>query len=78
MHADSCYTGLEKRAEIVALERKMDWQIAGKRGPIKAMAEGGGEDQGTRAGVCGTSLPHREEYFPALESAVSGAGQKGA
>ena len=31
---------MEKRAEIVALERKIDWQIAGKRGTIKAMAEG--------------------------------------
>jgi IS5 family transposase len=40
VHADAGYTGVEKRAEIVALERKIDWQIAGKRGVIKAMAEG--------------------------------------
>jgi IS5 family transposase len=40
VHADAGYTGVEKRAEIVALERKLDWQIAGKRGAIKAMAEG--------------------------------------
>ena len=38
--ADAGYTGVEKRAEIVALERKIDWQIACKRGLIKAMAEG--------------------------------------
>ena len=31
---------MEKRAEIVALERKIDWQIASKRGTIKALAEG--------------------------------------
>ena len=31
---------MEKRAEIVALARKIDWQIAGKRGTIKSMAEG--------------------------------------
>ena len=31
---------MEKRAEIVALGRAIDWQIAGKRGQIKAMAEG--------------------------------------
>lgn len=31
---------MEKRAEIVALERKIDWQIAGKRGAIQALAEG--------------------------------------
>ncbi len=40
VHADAGYTGVEKRAEIGALERKIDWQIAGKRGMIKSMAEG--------------------------------------
>jgi transposase, IS5 family len=40
VHADAGYTGVEKRIEIVALERKMDWQIARKRGQIKAMKEG--------------------------------------
>ena len=35
VHADAGYTGVEKREEIVALARKMDWQIAGKRGQIK-------------------------------------------
>jgi transposase, IS5 family len=38
--ADAGCTGVEKRAEIVALERKLDWQIARKRGLIKTMAEG--------------------------------------
>ena len=40
VHADAGYTGVEKRLEIVALERKIDWQITCKRGLIKAMAEG--------------------------------------
>jgi len=40
VHADAGYTGVEKRAEMVALERKIDWQIAGKRSLIKALAEG--------------------------------------
>lgn len=40
VHADAGYTGVEKRAEIVALARPIDWQIARKRGQIKAMAEG--------------------------------------
>ena len=40
VHADAGYAGVEKRAEIVALERPIEWQIASKRGPIKAMAEG--------------------------------------
>jgi IS5 family transposase len=40
VHGDAGYTGVEKRPEIVAMERKIDWQIAGKRGVIKSMAEG--------------------------------------
>ena len=36
VHADAGYTGVEKRDEIVAMERKIDWQIARKRSPIKA------------------------------------------
>ena len=40
VHADAGYTGVAKRAEIVALGRKRDWQIAGKRGQIKALVEG--------------------------------------
>ena len=40
VHADAGYTGVEKRAEIMALERKIDWQIAAKRHLIKALAEG--------------------------------------
>jgi IS5 family transposase len=40
VHPDAGYTGVEKRAEIVALARNIDWQIAGKRGAIKALAQG--------------------------------------
>ncbi|HEY3762871.1 MAG TPA: IS5 family transposase [Verrucomicrobiae bacterium] len=40
VHADAAYTGVEKRQEIAALERKIDWQIARKRGTIKTMPEG--------------------------------------
>ena len=40
VHADAGYTGVEKRPEIVALARKIDWQVAGKRSLIKALAEG--------------------------------------
>jgi IS5 family transposase len=40
VHADAGYTGVEKRAQIGALERKIDWQIARKRGQIKKMEEG--------------------------------------
>ncbi len=44
VHADAGYTGVEKRAELVALERKIDWQIARKRGQIKKLAEGPEKD----------------------------------
>jgi IS5 family transposase len=44
VHADAGYTGVEKRAEIAALEQKIDWQIARKRGPLKALAEGAEKD----------------------------------
>ena len=40
VHADAGYTGVEKRPEIVVLERKIDWQVARKRGAIQALAEG--------------------------------------
>jgi transposase, IS5 family len=40
VHADAGYRGVEKRAEIVALERPIDWQIARKRSAIKVMAAG--------------------------------------
>jgi IS5 family transposase len=40
VHADAGYTGVEKREEITALERRIDWQIARKRGQVKTMAEG--------------------------------------
>jgi transposase, IS5 family len=39
-HGDAGYTGVEKRPEIVALERKIDWQIAAKRSVLTALAEG--------------------------------------
>jgi IS5 family transposase len=40
VHADAGYTGVEKRGEITALNRLIDWQIASKRGLIKKMEEG--------------------------------------
>lgn len=49
VHADAGYTGVEKRAEIITLERKIDWQIACKRGLIKALAEGA--EKATRQAV---------------------------
>ena len=38
VHADAGYLGVEKRGEFHG--RVIDWQIAGKRGKIRAMAEG--------------------------------------
>jgi IS5 family transposase len=44
VHADAGYLGVEKRAEIMALARAIDWQIAAKRGAIKALAEGAAKE----------------------------------
>ena len=46
VHADAGYTGVEKRGEIRAKdpEGRIDWQIARKRGPIKALAEGAAKE----------------------------------
>lgn len=40
VHADAGYLGVEKREEITALERPIDWPIARKRGQIKKLADG--------------------------------------
>lgn len=40
VHGDAGYTGVEKRPEIVALARPLDWQIACKRSVLKALADG--------------------------------------
>lgn len=44
VHADAGYTGVEKRPEILAMQRRIDWRIATKRGLIKALAEGAQKD----------------------------------
>lgn len=44
VHTDAGYTGVEKRPEIVALALPIDWQIAAKRGTIKALAEGAAKE----------------------------------
>jgi IS5 family transposase len=84
VHADAGYLGVEKRAEIVALKpddgladrpqtrpAQNDGRRHGERNP-----QGGRESQSRRESVCGTSLPHPQEYFPPPESALSGTGQK--
>ncbi len=40
VHADAGYLGVEKREEIVAQGRPVQWYVAAKRGKVKAMAEG--------------------------------------
>jgi IS5 family transposase len=40
VHADAGYLGVEKREEIAAGHGDIAWQVAAKRGKIKAMAEG--------------------------------------
>jgi hypothetical protein len=40
VYSDAGCTGVEQRPEIVALAQPIDWRIARKRGPVKALAEG--------------------------------------
>ncbi len=40
VHADAGYLGAEKREEVIAKTGEVQWYVAGKRGKIKAMAEG--------------------------------------
>ena len=44
VHAGAGYAGVEKRGEITALNRTIDWQIAGKRGQLKKLADGPAKD----------------------------------
>ncbi len=40
VYADAGYLGVEKREEITAKTREVQWYVAAKRGKLKAMAEG--------------------------------------
>lgn len=40
VHADAGYQGAEKREEVIAQGRQVQWYVAAKRGKVKAMAEG--------------------------------------
>src|ERR1043165_1860074 len=64
--ADAGYTGADKRPELE--DRDVDWNIAIKRGIIKALSAGLGRGSGTRT-VTGASLgrapvSYRQEPVP--------------
>jgi IS5 family transposase len=40
VHADAGYQGVEKREEVIAQGREVQWYVAAKRGKVKALAEG--------------------------------------
>jgi len=40
VYADAGYLGVEKRAEVIAKTKEVQWYVAAKRGKVKAMAEG--------------------------------------
>jgi IS5 family transposase len=40
IHADAGYLGVEKREELIAKTKDVQWYVAAKRGKVKAMAEG--------------------------------------
>ena len=65
VHGDAGYPGVETRPDPGAGGRR------GEGGP-----QGGGESPSLGAGVRGTSLPQREEFISAAESAGSRAGEE--
>ncbi len=40
VHADAGYSGVEKREEVIAKVKEVQWYVAAKRGKVKAMATG--------------------------------------
>ena len=79
VHADSGYTGADKRVQ----RKKLEWQIAAKRGKIKAMADGrrtqareDREAQGERAGEGGTSVPGHQTPVRLDEGALPRIGEE--
>lgn len=48
VHADAGYTGVEKRAEIIAAHSNVEWRVATKRGKIKEMPESWVKDLSVR------------------------------
>jgi IS5 family transposase len=78
VYADAGYTGVQKRPEIASLARPIGWQIARKRGRIKALAEGAQKEAIKAAEHAKASVrafaehpfPHREKPLPVPENAV--------
>lgn len=84
---DAGYQGVEKREEMVAGARGVEWQIVANRGQAwQSQIDGGGEDQGadselgagesSSAGEGGASFPCPEKPLPPSKNAVSRAGEK--
>lgn len=48
VHADAGYTGVEKRAEIIATHSNLEWRVAARRSKIKAMPESWVKDLSVR------------------------------
>ena len=48
VHADAGYTGVEKRAEIIAAHSNVEWRVAAKRSKIKEMPESWVKDLSVR------------------------------
>ena len=40
VHADAGYLGAEKREEVIAKSKDVQWYVAAKRGKVKAMTAG--------------------------------------
>jgi len=82
VYLDAGYTGVEKREDLK--EREIDWQVAMKRGKLKAMPEDSVLGQllrqleSVKASIRSKvePFPHRQEPVPLQESALQGPGQE--
>jgi IS5 family transposase len=69
VHADAGCPGVEKRAEITALNRPIDWPIARQRGQLTTMKEGAEKATLTAAEKTKTSVrAFKEHPFPILKN----------
>ncbi len=76
VHADAGYLGVEKREEIAAGHPGVEWQVAAKRGKIKAMAEGVAKEMAQQVERLKAQVRARVEHpvASALRRCPSGKG----
>ena len=78
VHADAGYTGVEKRAEIIATHSHLEWRVAARRSKIKAIPESWVKDLSVRfekpqsadPSAGGASVPYCEKSLQTPQNAL--------